>query len=80
MHALLETVQRVFSLRSVPWLYISGYKAAPQGPTIVGTGNGTPEVPELPGAWGYRRATLSPGVIDRERMLARASSRFTVLN
>jgi hypothetical protein len=25
----------------------------PQGPTIVGTGNGTPEVPELPSAWGY---------------------------
>jgi hypothetical protein len=24
-----------------------------QGPTIVGTGNGTPEVPELPSAWGY---------------------------
>jgi hypothetical protein len=25
----------------------------PSGPTIVGTGNGTPEVPELPSAWGY---------------------------
>jgi hypothetical protein len=25
----------------------------PQGPTVVGTGNGTPEVPELPSAWGY---------------------------
>jgi hypothetical protein len=28
MHALLEAVQRVFSLRSVPWLYISDNKAA----------------------------------------------------
>jgi hypothetical protein len=24
----------------------------PQGPTIVGMGNGTPEVPELPNVWG----------------------------
>jgi hypothetical protein len=39
----------------------------PQGPTIVGTGNGTPEVPELPNAWGYSWATLSPGVINMER-------------
>jgi hypothetical protein len=38
-----------------------------QGPTIVGTGNGTPEVPELPNAWGYSWATLSPGVINTER-------------
>jgi hypothetical protein len=28
MHALLETVQRVFSLRSVTWLYIWHSKAA----------------------------------------------------
>jgi hypothetical protein len=28
MHALLETVQRVISLQSVPWLYISNTKAA----------------------------------------------------
>jgi hypothetical protein len=27
MHALLETIQRVFSLRSVPWLYIWDNKA-----------------------------------------------------
>jgi hypothetical protein len=40
---------------------------APQGPTIVGTGNCTPEVPELPSAWGYSWATLSPGVINTER-------------
>jgi hypothetical protein len=33
----------------------------PQGPTIAGTGNGTPEVPELPSAWGYTWATLSSG-------------------
>jgi hypothetical protein len=33
----------------------------------VGTGNGTPEVPELPSAWGYSWATLSPGVINTER-------------
>jgi hypothetical protein len=39
----------------------------PQGPTIVGTGNGTPEVPELPSAWGYSWATLSPGVTNTER-------------
>jgi hypothetical protein len=39
----------------------------PQGPTIVGTGNGTPEVPELPSAWGYNWCTLSPGVINTER-------------
>jgi hypothetical protein len=38
----------------------------PQGPTIVGTGNGTPEVPELPSAWGYSWAILSPGVINTE--------------
>jgi hypothetical protein len=38
-----------------------------QGPTIVGSGNGTPEVPELPSAWGYSWATLSPGVINTER-------------
>jgi hypothetical protein len=37
---------------------------APQGPTIVGMGNGTPEVPELPSARGYSCATLSPGVIN----------------
>jgi hypothetical protein len=41
--------------------------AHPQGPTTVGTGNGTPEVPELPSAWGYSWATLSPGVINTER-------------
>jgi hypothetical protein len=28
-------------------------RECPQGPTIVGTGNGTPEVPELPSAWRY---------------------------
>jgi hypothetical protein len=41
-----------------------------QGPTLVGTGNGTPEVPELPNAWGYSWATLSPGVINTERQNA----------
>jgi hypothetical protein len=39
----------------------------PQGPTIVGTGNGTPEVPELPSARGYSWANLSLGVINTER-------------
>jgi hypothetical protein len=42
----------------------------PQGPTIVGTGNGTPEVPELPSAWGYSWSTLSPGVINTKRQNA----------
>jgi hypothetical protein len=37
---------------------------SPQGPTIMGTGNGTPE---LPSAWGYSWATLSPEVISTER-------------
>jgi hypothetical protein len=40
---------------------------ASQGPTIVGTGNGTPEVPELPSTWGYSWETLSPGVINTGR-------------
>jgi hypothetical protein len=40
------------------------------GPTIVGTGNSTPEVPELPSAWGDSWATLSPGVINTERQNA----------
>jgi hypothetical protein len=35
-------------------------------PTIVGTGSGTPEVPELPSARGYGWTTLSPGVINTE--------------
>jgi hypothetical protein len=43
------------------------YVCDPQGPTTVGTGNDTPEVPELPSAWGYSWATLSPGVINTER-------------
>jgi hypothetical protein len=34
--------------RKWPW-FVS---RAPQGPTIVGTGSGTPEVPELPSARG----------------------------
>jgi hypothetical protein len=44
-----------------------GSQPSPQGPTIVGTGNGTPEVPELPSTWGYSWTTLSPGVINMER-------------
>jgi hypothetical protein len=42
-----------------------------QGPTLVGTGSGTPEVPELPCAWGYSWATLSPGVINTETWSSR---------
>jgi hypothetical protein len=38
-------------------------KNPPQGPTTVGTGSGTPEVPS---ARGYSWATLSPGVINTE--------------
>jgi hypothetical protein len=44
-----------------------GLDLPPQGPTIVGTGNGTPKVPKLPSAWEYSWATLSPGVINTER-------------
>jgi hypothetical protein len=39
----------------------------PQGTNIVGTGNDTPEVPEILSAWGYSWATLSPGVINTEK-------------
>jgi hypothetical protein len=39
---------------------------SPQGPTTVGTGSGTPEVPEQPSTRGYSWATLSPGVINTE--------------
>jgi hypothetical protein len=46
---------------------INALRFDPQGPTIVGTGNGTLEVPELPSAWVYSWATLSPGVINTER-------------
>jgi hypothetical protein len=68
--------EAVSSLWSGPRLFISDNEApegtcssaelkqrsrSPQGPTIVGTGNGTPEVPELPSAWGYSWATLSGG-------------------
>jgi hypothetical protein len=41
--------------------------SSPQGPTTVGTRNGTPKVPGIPSAWGYSWATLSPGVINTER-------------
>jgi hypothetical protein len=44
---------------------------SPQGPTIVGTGSGTPEVPELPSARGYSCVTLSPGVINTENWSSR---------
>jgi hypothetical protein len=70
----------VFSLGSVLFGYVTlaaaqqrgnggmgSFVGTPQGPKIVGTGNGTPEVPELPSAWGYSWATLSPGVINTER-------------
>jgi hypothetical protein len=65
-------MEAAFSMRSVPGAYKGtlgrGFRGwTPQGPTIVGTGNGTPEVPELPNAWGYGWGTLSPGVINTER-------------
>jgi hypothetical protein len=66
-HATIEELlEAVFSIGHVPRAY-KGTVGYPQGPTIVGTGNGTPEVPELPSAWGYSWATLSPGVINMER-------------
>jgi hypothetical protein len=43
----------------------------PQGPTVVGTGSGTPLVPELHSAQGYSWATLSPGVINTETRSSR---------
>jgi hypothetical protein len=36
----------------------------PQGSTYVGTGSGAPEVPELPSARGYSRATRPQGDIN----------------
>jgi hypothetical protein len=42
------------------------HKLPPQGATIVGTGSGIPEVPELPSARGYSWVTLSLGVINTE--------------
>ncbi|KAJ4434120.1 hypothetical protein ANN_16440 [Periplaneta americana] len=38
----------------------------PQGRTVMGTGSGYPEVPELPSAWVYSWATLPPGDINME--------------
>jgi hypothetical protein len=46
----------------------------------VGTGNGTPEVPELPSAWGYSWETLSPVVINTERSNAGDSDTTTLVN
>jgi hypothetical protein len=45
----LRSVLRKCFLRGLFW----GYITRSLRPTIVGTGNGTPEVPELPSAWGY---------------------------
>jgi hypothetical protein len=39
----------------------------PSGAQNSGYGEWHPEVPELPSAWGYSWATLSPGVINTER-------------
>jgi hypothetical protein len=39
-------------------------KISPQRPTFVGTGSGTPEVPELPSAWGYNWAIRPQGDIN----------------
>jgi hypothetical protein len=59
-----EQLKAVFSVRSLQglhkWIRFS-VRSPPQVPTIVGTGNGTPEVPELLSAWGYSWATLSGG-------------------
>jgi hypothetical protein len=43
----------------------------PQGPTKVGTGNGDPEVPELPSVQGYSWATLYPGGVNTETCSSR---------
>jgi hypothetical protein len=43
----------------------------PSGAHIVGTGNGNPEVPELPSVQGYSWATLSPGDINTEAWSSR---------
>jgi hypothetical protein len=39
-------------------------RSNPQGSTFVGTGSGAPEVPELPSALGYSRATRPHGDIN----------------
>jgi hypothetical protein len=45
-------------------IYNTEIKAFPQGSTFVGTGSGAPEVPELPSARGYSRATQPQGDIN----------------
>jgi hypothetical protein len=42
----------------------SKYHQYTEGPTFVGTGSVTPEVPELPSAWGYNWATWPQGDTD----------------
>jgi hypothetical protein len=59
-------IKKILVLVMVSILTIS-----PQGPTIVGTGSGTPEVPELPSARGYSWTTLSRGVINTETWSSR---------
>jgi hypothetical protein len=60
----LEHIQNA-TWRNIPEIrHLNSYKdygAFPQEPTFAGTGNGTPEVPELPSAWGYNWATQPPG-------------------
>jgi hypothetical protein len=58
-------------LRYYYYFYFYYYHYSPQGPTIVDTGSGTPEVPELPSARGYSWATLSPGVINTKTWSSR---------
>jgi hypothetical protein len=41
-----------------------GVYETPQGPTFVGTGSDTPEVPESPSAWEYNWATRPQGDIN----------------
>jgi hypothetical protein len=70
MHYLLLGRSGVFFGVGSFWvLYYGGgsRRGYPQGPIKVGTGNCTPEVPELPSAWRYSWATRSPGVTNTER-------------
>jgi hypothetical protein len=73
LSVLLASQEGLCSMELVSFAIIklSTNGKTPQGPTVVGTGSGTPEVPELPSAQGYSWATLSPGVTNTETWSSR---------